>query len=155
MAGGGGGGGAAPKQDDLTPHPVKDQLPGVSYCITSPPPWRESSSPTSLPSRRYECFTVRLPCRLRWRTSLVRGNGLRAAGERAISTGFVRSRPVGRVVAIAIADSDALLPRDVAVPRVVVEGSWSSRRCGVVFAHRPRVRLVWFVQWRVGFARSA
>jgi hypothetical protein len=39
--GGGGGGGAAPKQDDLTPHPVKDQLPGVSYCITSPPPWRE------------------------------------------------------------------------------------------------------------------
>jgi len=42
MAGGGGGGGAAPKQDDLTPHPVKDQLPGVSYCITSPPPWPEA-----------------------------------------------------------------------------------------------------------------
>ncbi|CAN6239469.1 unnamed protein product [Urochloa humidicola] len=40
--GGGGGGGAAPKQDDLTPHPVKDQLPGVSYCITSPPPWPEA-----------------------------------------------------------------------------------------------------------------
>jgi nucleobase transporter 1/2 len=38
----GGGGGAAPKQDDLTPHPVKDQLPGVSYCITSPPPWPEA-----------------------------------------------------------------------------------------------------------------
>ncbi|PWZ21593.1 Nucleobase-ascorbate transporter 6 [Zea mays] len=36
---GGGGGGAAPKHDDFTPHPVKDQLPGVSYCITSPPPW--------------------------------------------------------------------------------------------------------------------
>ncbi|RZS08243.1 hypothetical protein BHM03_00039259 [Ensete ventricosum] len=39
-----GGGGAAPtpKQDELQPHPVKDQLPNVSYCITSPPPWRES-----------------------------------------------------------------------------------------------------------------
>lgn len=41
------GGGAAappPKQDELLPHPVKDQLPGVSFCITSPPPWRESFS---------------------------------------------------------------------------------------------------------------
>ena len=37
------GGGAAPppKQEELQPHPVKDQLPNVSYCITSPPPWRE------------------------------------------------------------------------------------------------------------------
>jgi len=37
------GGGAAPqpKQDELLPHPVKDQLPNVSYCITSPPPWRK------------------------------------------------------------------------------------------------------------------
>jgi len=54
MAGGGGGegGGAGPKHDDLTPHPVKDQLPGVSYCITSPPPWRESPIPIpSLPPR--------------------------------------------------------------------------------------------------------
>ncbi|KAG0472188.1 hypothetical protein HPP92_016734 [Vanilla planifolia] len=42
MAGGGGGGAApAPKADELVPHPVKDQLPNVSYCITSPPPWRE------------------------------------------------------------------------------------------------------------------
>lgn len=40
MAGGGGGAGPQPKQDELQPHPVKDQLPGVSYCITSPPPWR-------------------------------------------------------------------------------------------------------------------
>ncbi|RWW56629.1 hypothetical protein BHE74_00036627, partial [Ensete ventricosum] len=43
MAGGGGGGGgsagAAPKQDDTQPHPVKEQLPNISYCITSPPPW--------------------------------------------------------------------------------------------------------------------
>lgn len=42
MAGGGGGGGIAPplKQDELEPHPVKDQLSSISYCITSPPPWR-------------------------------------------------------------------------------------------------------------------
>ncbi|KAG8366193.1 hypothetical protein BUALT_Bualt17G0051100 [Buddleja alternifolia] len=39
-----GGGGLAPppKQDELVPHPVKDQQPGVSYCITSPPPWPEA-----------------------------------------------------------------------------------------------------------------
>ncbi|XP_058115462.1 nucleobase-ascorbate transporter 6-like [Magnolia sinica] len=44
MAGGGGGGGQAPapKADELQPHPVKDQLPNVSYCITSPPPWPEA-----------------------------------------------------------------------------------------------------------------
>lgn len=35
-------GGGAPKQDELQPHPVKDQLPNVSYCITSPPPWPEA-----------------------------------------------------------------------------------------------------------------
>lgn len=44
MAGGGGGGGGgaapAPKADELQPHPVKDQLPNIAYCITSPPPWR-------------------------------------------------------------------------------------------------------------------
>lgn len=39
---GGGGPGPQPKQDELHPHPVKDQLPGVSYCITSPPPWPEA-----------------------------------------------------------------------------------------------------------------
>ncbi|KAG7585188.1 Xanthine/uracil/vitamin C permease [Arabidopsis thaliana x Arabidopsis arenosa] len=44
MAGGGGGGGVAPplKQDELEPHPVKDQLSSISYCITSPPPWPEA-----------------------------------------------------------------------------------------------------------------
>ena len=47
MAGGGGGGGGGgghappPKQDELQPHPAKDQLPNIAYCITSPPPWRE------------------------------------------------------------------------------------------------------------------
>ncbi|KAH0659353.1 hypothetical protein AABB24_031694 [Solanum stoloniferum] len=42
--GGGGGGGAAPaaKASEPVPHPPKDQLPNVSYCITSPPPWPEA-----------------------------------------------------------------------------------------------------------------
>uniref|UniRef100_A0A0C9S7V8 TSA: Wollemia nobilis Ref_Wollemi_Transcript_7527_2810 transcribed RNA sequence n=1 Tax=Wollemia nobilis TaxID=56998 RepID=A0A0C9S7V8_9CONI len=40
--GGGGGGGGAAKVDDLVPHPSKDQLPGIDYCITSPPPWPEA-----------------------------------------------------------------------------------------------------------------
>lgn len=39
--GGGGGGGAAPKADEPQPHPPKDQLPNIAFCITSPPPWRE------------------------------------------------------------------------------------------------------------------
>lgn len=43
MAGRGGGGAAPlPKQDELQPHPAKDQLPNVSFCITSPPPWPEA-----------------------------------------------------------------------------------------------------------------
>ncbi|XP_043706361.1 nucleobase-ascorbate transporter 6-like [Telopea speciosissima] len=42
MAGGGGGAAPAPKQDELQPHPVKDQLPNIAYCITSPPPWPEA-----------------------------------------------------------------------------------------------------------------
>lgn len=37
----GGGQAAPPKQDELQPHPSKDQLPNVAYCITSPPPWRK------------------------------------------------------------------------------------------------------------------
>ncbi|RLM85301.1 nucleobase-ascorbate transporter 6-like [Panicum miliaceum] len=28
-----------PKADELQPHPPKEQLAGVSFCITSPPPW--------------------------------------------------------------------------------------------------------------------
>lgn len=35
-------GGAAPKQDELQPHPAKDQLPNIYFCITSPPPWPEA-----------------------------------------------------------------------------------------------------------------
>ncbi|XP_042508765.1 nucleobase-ascorbate transporter 7-like [Macadamia integrifolia] len=42
MAGGGGNGGGAPKSDDFQPHPVKEQLPGVDYCVTSPPRWPEA-----------------------------------------------------------------------------------------------------------------
>lgn len=34
-------GGAAPKVEEPQAHPPKDQLPNVSFCITSPPPWRE------------------------------------------------------------------------------------------------------------------
>ncbi|WZZ00520.1 hypothetical protein YC2023_072848 [Brassica napus] len=34
-----GGGAPAPKADEPQPHPPKDQLPNISYCITSPPPW--------------------------------------------------------------------------------------------------------------------
>ncbi|EPS60200.1 hypothetical protein M569_14604 [Genlisea aurea] len=39
MAGGGASGG---KAEEPTAHPPKDQLPHVSYCITSPPPWPEA-----------------------------------------------------------------------------------------------------------------
>ncbi|KAE8124174.1 hypothetical protein FH972_019081 [Carpinus fangiana] len=42
MAGGGGGGGGGAKADEPQPHPPKDQLPNVSYCITSPPRWPEA-----------------------------------------------------------------------------------------------------------------
>ncbi|KAG6589463.1 Nucleobase-ascorbate transporter 6 [Cucurbita argyrosperma subsp. argyrosperma] len=35
-------GGAAPKVEEPQAHPPKDQLPNVSYCITSPPPWPEA-----------------------------------------------------------------------------------------------------------------
>ncbi|CAH9087581.1 unnamed protein product [Cuscuta epithymum] len=43
MAGGGGAAAPPPKQDEQPqPHPVRDQLPNVSYCITSPPPWPEA-----------------------------------------------------------------------------------------------------------------
>ncbi|XP_059645340.1 nucleobase-ascorbate transporter 6 [Cornus florida] len=36
------GGGGAAKLDVPAPHPPKDQLPNVSFCITSPPPWHEA-----------------------------------------------------------------------------------------------------------------
>ncbi|KAG5019738.1 hypothetical protein JHK87_015593 [Glycine soja] len=36
------GGGAPAKADEPQPHPPKDQLPNISYCITSPPPWPEA-----------------------------------------------------------------------------------------------------------------
>ncbi|OMO78444.1 Xanthine/uracil/vitamin C permease [Corchorus olitorius] len=36
------GGGAPAKADEPQPHPPKEQLPNISYCITSPPPWPEA-----------------------------------------------------------------------------------------------------------------
>ncbi|GLU21416.1 hypothetical protein SLE2022_375580 [Rubroshorea leprosula] len=39
---GGGGGASAPKVDEPLPHPPKEQLPNIAYCITSPPPWPEA-----------------------------------------------------------------------------------------------------------------
>ncbi|XP_041013551.1 nucleobase-ascorbate transporter 7-like [Juglans microcarpa x Juglans regia] len=39
---GGGGHAPQPKQEELQPHPAKDQLTSISYCITSPPPWPEA-----------------------------------------------------------------------------------------------------------------
>ncbi|CAN1793433.1 Putative nucleobase-ascorbate transporter 10 [Linum perenne] len=38
---GGNGNGKKP-EESLQPHPVKEQLPGVQYCINSPPPWPEA-----------------------------------------------------------------------------------------------------------------
>ncbi|KAL1807247.1 hypothetical protein ACET3Z_030315 [Daucus carota] len=37
-----GGHAPPPKQEELLPHPAKDQLPNIAYCITSPPPWPEA-----------------------------------------------------------------------------------------------------------------
>lgn len=56
------GGGAAPppKQEELQPHPVKDQLPSVSYCITSPPPWRTSLSHSHLLTWHWDLSISRL-----------------------------------------------------------------------------------------------
>ena len=39
----------APKQEELQPHAVRDQLPSVSYCLTSPPPWRTPFLPSFPP----------------------------------------------------------------------------------------------------------
>ncbi|TKY74966.1 putative nucleobase-ascorbate transporter 10 [Spatholobus suberectus] len=45
-AGGGGGGGGNKKSQSqevqVQPHPVREQLPDVQYCINSPPPWLEA-----------------------------------------------------------------------------------------------------------------
>ncbi|XP_052183594.1 nucleobase-ascorbate transporter 6-like [Diospyros lotus] len=35
-------GGGPPKPEEPAPHPPKDHLPDVAYCITSPPPWPEA-----------------------------------------------------------------------------------------------------------------
>ncbi|KAL8106297.1 hypothetical protein AgCh_029914 [Apium graveolens] len=38
----GGGHAPPPKQEELLPHPAKDQLPNIAFCIASPPPWPEA-----------------------------------------------------------------------------------------------------------------
>ncbi|KAM0973343.1 hypothetical protein FF1_016697 [Malus domestica] len=35
-------GGGNKEAEELQPHPVKEQLPGVQYCVNSPPPWPEA-----------------------------------------------------------------------------------------------------------------
>ncbi|BFG18239.1 hypothetical protein CerSpe_045130 [Prunus speciosa] len=35
-------GGGNKKAEELQPYPVKEQLPGVHYCVNSPPPWPEA-----------------------------------------------------------------------------------------------------------------
>jgi hypothetical protein len=41
MAVGGGGGGGS---NEFQPHPMKEQLPGVDFCVSSSPAWRNSLS---------------------------------------------------------------------------------------------------------------
>ncbi|KAK6939719.1 Nucleobase cation symporter 2 family [Dillenia turbinata] len=41
--GGGGDGGKQNKSDELKPHAVMEQLPGIQYCVNSPPPWVEAT----------------------------------------------------------------------------------------------------------------
>ncbi|KAL1224274.1 putative nucleobase-ascorbate transporter 10 [Cardamine amara subsp. amara] len=40
--GGGNNGGGNQTNQELQPHPVKEQLPGIQYCVNSPPPWLEA-----------------------------------------------------------------------------------------------------------------
>lgn len=37
---GGGSGSGDNRAPEFQPHPVKEQLPGVQYCVNSPAPWR-------------------------------------------------------------------------------------------------------------------
>jgi len=65
----------APKQEELQPHAVRDQLPAVSYCLTSPPPWRTSSLthsflPTLISSPHSNCSGP-VHCRRRPRALLL------------------------------------------------------------------------------------
>ena len=47
--GGGNGGGENKKAEEILPHPhpVEEQLPGIQYCVNSPPPWRSYTSSIS------------------------------------------------------------------------------------------------------------
>lgn len=57
MAAGGGGG----KVDEFQPHPVKDQLPGVDYCVTSSPSWRMRTDPPLLLSNLFSYYPFFFP----------------------------------------------------------------------------------------------
>ena len=46
--GGGGSNNNNKKPEEVQPQPVKEQLPGIQYCINSPPPWRPYSLSLSL-----------------------------------------------------------------------------------------------------------
>ncbi|KAF4346099.1 hypothetical protein F8388_003347 [Cannabis sativa] len=39
---GGGGSSGEKMANEVEPHPLKEQLPGVQYCVNSPPPWSEA-----------------------------------------------------------------------------------------------------------------
>ncbi|KAG5543660.1 hypothetical protein RHGRI_016424 [Rhododendron griersonianum] len=78
--GNGGGGGCEcgcccvhNKMEDIKPHPVMEQLPGVQYCINSPPPLRSGSYSSGVPAlsndSRYHCLDSKLR-RLRFLTPL-------------------------------------------------------------------------------------
>ena len=44
-----GGAGGAQKVDEFQPHPIREQLPGIDFCISSSPTWRIlSPSPLSV-----------------------------------------------------------------------------------------------------------
>ncbi|KAF7141055.1 hypothetical protein RHSIM_Rhsim06G0063000 [Rhododendron simsii] len=55
------------KMEDIKPHPVMEQLPGVQYCINSPPPLRSGSYSSGVPAlsndSRYHCLDSKYVCK--------------------------------------------------------------------------------------------
>lgn len=56
--GNGGGNNNNNKTEELQPHPLKEQLPGVQYCVNSPPPWRMHSPLPFFSNINYQMFHV-------------------------------------------------------------------------------------------------
>lgn len=48
--------GGAAKVDEFVPFPVKDQHPGVDFCVSSSPPWRNYSFFSVCLRLKYECI---------------------------------------------------------------------------------------------------